>query len=181
MPYWRLFYHIVWSTKKREPLLTRNVEPVVYGFLRGKATGLEATVFALNGTADHVHMVAAIPPKLAVAKFIGQVKAVASTRFNQSGQSGGPLYWQEEYGIFSFDGKRLPNYVAYVKRQKDHHAANTIIPVLERAQGEGVKLVQEPGQLYLLEEEAWRQELEALSPFMKHATNVERDQHPSTL
>jgi putative transposase len=163
VPYWRLFYHIVWSTKKREPLLTPDIEPVVYGFLRGKATDLEAVVFALNGTADHVHMVAAIPPKLAVAKFIGQVKAVASTRFNQSGGSGRTLFWQEEYGVFSFDGKRLPNYIAYVERQKEHHAANAIIPILERAQGEGVRLMQEPDQPYVLEEEAWRRELEALS------------------
>ena len=111
MPYWQLFYHIVWSTKDRLPLLTPEVESVIYGFLRSKAVGLGATLFALNGVADHVHMVAAVPPKIAVAKFIGQVKAVASTRFNKSGQSNTPFFWQEEYGVFSFDGKRLPNYM----------------------------------------------------------------------
>ena len=37
MPYWQLFYHIVWTTKKRLPLLTPDVEPVVYEFLRVKA------------------------------------------------------------------------------------------------------------------------------------------------
>lgn len=63
MPYWQLFYHIVWSTKDRLPLLTPEAEPIIYGFLRGKAIGLGATLFALNGIADHVHMVAAIPPK----------------------------------------------------------------------------------------------------------------------
>jgi putative transposase len=160
MPYWQLFYHIVWATKNREPLLAPDVEPIVHGFLRSKAIGLEATMFALNGTADHVHMVAAIPPKLAVAKFIGQVKAVASTRFNKSGQSGGPLFWQEEYGVFSFDGKRLPNYIAYVEKQKEHHAANTIIPILERIRGEGVTVIREPALPYILEEDQWRREFE---------------------
>jgi REP element-mobilizing transposase RayT len=48
MPYWQLFYHIVWSTKDREPLLTPDVEPIIHGFLRSKAIGLEAVVFALN-------------------------------------------------------------------------------------------------------------------------------------
>ena len=37
MPYWQLFYHLVWSTKHREPLLTPDVEPIVYGYLRSKA------------------------------------------------------------------------------------------------------------------------------------------------
>jgi hypothetical protein len=28
------------------------------------------------------------------------------------------FFWQREYGAFSFDGKRLPNYIAYVRQQK---------------------------------------------------------------
>ena len=87
MPYWQLFYHIVWSTKDRLPLLTPEIELVIYGFLRSKAIGLGATLFALNGVADHVHMVAAVPPKIAVAKFIGQVNAVASTKFKSPGKA----------------------------------------------------------------------------------------------
>ncbi len=101
MAYWQLFYHVVWATKNRLPLLTPDIESVVHGFLRSKAVGLEATVFALNGVEDHVHLVVAIPPKIAVAKFIGQIKAVASTRFNKSGRNEGPLFWQDEYGVFT--------------------------------------------------------------------------------
>ena len=26
--------------------------------------------------------------------------------------------WQDKYGAFSFDAKRLPNYIAYAERQK---------------------------------------------------------------
>ena len=163
MPYWQLFYHIVWTTRDRLPLLTLEVEPVIYDFLRGKAIGLGATLFALNGVADHVHMVAAIPPRIAVAKFIGQVKAVASTRFNKSGLSGTSFFWQEEYGIFSFDGKRLPNYIAYVERQKEHHAHKTTIPVLERSDDMAVKLVRESESTYSLQDSAWRRELESLA------------------
>jgi putative transposase len=81
MPYWQLFYHIVWSTKNREPLLTPEAEPIIYGFLRNKALGLEANVYALNGYLDHTHLVASIPPKIAISKFVGQIKAVASVKY----------------------------------------------------------------------------------------------------
>jgi len=162
MPYWQLFYHIVWSTKNREPLLTPKVEPVIHGFLRSKAIGLGATVFALNGIEDHVHLVAAIPPKIAVAKFIGQVKAVASTKFNKAGLSDRPFFWQAEYGAFSFDGKRLPNYIAYVERQKEHHAQGTTIPILERTDGVSPQVVRETVPVYEVEDLDWRRELEAL-------------------
>jgi putative transposase len=132
MPYWQLFYHVTWSTKNREPLLTPDLEPLVHELIRGKAIGLGATVFAVNGMADHIHLITSIPPKIAVAIFIGQVKGITSTKVNKS-LSVSPLFaWQDEYGIFSLDKKRLPNHVAYVERQKEHHAQGTIIPLLER-------------------------------------------------
>jgi putative transposase len=132
MPYWQLFYHAIWSTRYREPLISPEVEPVVHGLLRGKAVGLGAEVFALNGMEDHVHLVVAIPPKLAVASFIGKVKTATSTRFNKAGHLDRPFFWQEEYAILSFDAKRLPRYVAYVRNQKTHHARSEVIPLLER-------------------------------------------------
>jgi putative transposase len=131
MPYWQLFYHIIWSTKNRLPLITEEHESIIYEYLRGKAIGLEATVYALNGMPDHVHMVASIPPKIAVATFIGQIKAVAATLFNKSPTSNTPLFWQAEYGVFSFDKKRLPNFVTYVEHQKQHHTENSTIPILD--------------------------------------------------
>jgi putative transposase len=160
MPYCRLFYHLIWSTKNRLPLLTPQIEPVIHNFLRAKAVDLGATVFALNGVEDHVHLVISIPPKIAVAKFIGQVKAVASTKFNKSTPDCPPFFWQDEYGAFTFDAKRLPNYVAYVNRQKEHHRQGDIIPVLERAADDFPKIIGEETSVYAFEDTAWRRELE---------------------
>src|SRR5262245_49816187 len=134
MPYWQLFYHLIWATKHREPLMTPAVASEIYGFLRSKAIGLGATVFAVNGVADHVHLIVAIPPKIAVATLVGQIKGVASAKANKAGLTRTPFYWQEEYGAFSFDGKRLPNFIAYVERQQQHHADHTTIRVLERTE-----------------------------------------------
>lgn len=162
MPYWRLFYHVVWATKNRVPLITPQIADTVYGMLRRKAVELEATVFALDGTDDHVHMVVAIPPKIAVATFIGQVKVAVSATYNKAEETKVSLYWQDEYGVFSFDGKRLPNYVAYVEHQKEHHANRTTIPILERADGGPIQSVHEPTDGYGADDAQWRLELAAL-------------------
>ena len=124
MPFYQLYYHLVWATKRRAPLLTAEVEPVIHGFLLSKAIGLGATVFALDGVEDHVHMVASIPPRIAVARLVGQVKGAASARFNSIGSDAPVFYWQSEYAAFSFDRKRLPNYIAHVSRQKEHHRSS---------------------------------------------------------
>jgi REP element-mobilizing transposase RayT len=57
MPYWQLFYHVVWATKRRTPLLTPEIAALTHDLLRQKALALEARVFAINGVEDHVHMV----------------------------------------------------------------------------------------------------------------------------
>lgn len=73
------------------------------------------------------------------------MKGVASARFNKLG-SHPLLYWQEKYGAFTFDGKRLPNMIHYVECQKQHHAARTLIAVLERMDDQTVRFgkVREP-------------------------------------
>ena len=162
MPYCQLFYHVVWSTKHRRPLLTPEIEPIIHDYVRTKAIGLGATVFALNGVADHVHLVASIPPKIAVSKFIGQIKAVASTKFNKSRPDHPPFFWQEEYGVFTFDAKRLPNYIAYVNRQKEHHAQGTTIPILERVDDSAPQTIRDGTINYAIGDDDWRGELEGL-------------------
>lgn len=134
MAYWQLHYHVVWTTKYREPTITPKHEEALFNFIRSKAYGLGSAVHALNGTGDHVHLVVSIPPKIAIARFVGQIKGVSSARYNEEVRENFEprFYWQESYGIFSFDKKRLPYLVEYVRRQKEHHQENRIIPILEK-------------------------------------------------
>ncbi len=149
MPYCQLYYHLVWTTRRRESLLTPSAESVILDHIRWKAVELGGAVFALNGTADHVHLVAAIHPRVPVASFVSQVKAAAATKFNRRAPEE-PLHWDEEFGAMTFDGKRLPYVIAYVERQKEHHVAGTLIPVLERTEEQtgGAGVVREAAAPY---------------------------------
>lgn len=162
MPYTQLYYHLIWTTRRREALLTAPAEPVVFDAIRWKAVELGGAIYALDGTADHVHLVAAVPPRVAVDSFVRQVKSAAATRFNGRAPEE-PLHWDAEYGAMTFDGKRLPHVIAYVTQQKTHHAAMTLIPVLERSgdQSAGPGAVREPVTAYHADGEAatWWQEM----------------------
>jgi hypothetical protein len=87
---------------------------------------------------------------------------VASTKLNKSRPDRLPFFWQDEYGAFSFDAKRLPNYVAYVNRQKEHHAQGTVIPILERTTNGVPTIVREEIASYAVEDAEWRCEFEGL-------------------
>lgn len=41
MALWRLYYHLVWATKNRSPLITSDIEPKLYDYIIGKADSLE--------------------------------------------------------------------------------------------------------------------------------------------
>ncbi len=162
MPYCQLYYHLVWRTSASEPLIVERIEAQIHGLLRKKVVGLGATVYAVNGMEDHVHVVASVPPALALADFIGKVKGYCSYEANKAQLVDSHFRWQQEYGAFSFDRKRLPYVIAYVENQKRHHAAKTTIGILERAEGSPTSEIREPATPYDLDDTQWRRELQAL-------------------
>ncbi len=133
MAYYRLFYHIVWATKDRLPLITAHNQALIHGAISTKVAGLGGIVHALNSMPDHVHLVATVPPKLALATVIGQIKGVSSYLASRVGGSETPFAWQAEYGVVTIGERSLPTVIRYVRRQQQHHAANTLLPALEQA------------------------------------------------
>jgi putative transposase len=74
---------------------------------------------------EHLHVVISIPPKLAVATLIGQLKGSSSHHVNERYMNSA-FAWQAEYGVLSFSERSLSRVVDYVKNQKKHHAENTL-------------------------------------------------------
>ena len=139
MPYWRLFYHIIWGTKNREPFIQVEFENSLHNIIAAKGTNLGAFIHAVGGTEDHIHLVASVPPRLALSDFIGQVKGNGSHFVNHELSQPYHFSWQAEYGVVSFGGRQLNMVAKYVKNQRLHHGEGTIIPFLERVEAENAK------------------------------------------
>ncbi|MBC7228169.1 MAG: IS200/IS605 family transposase [Thermoflexales bacterium] len=131
MPYWRLFYHFVWGTKGREPLIVPDFEKRLYKAVAAKAIQLGGIVHAVGGTADHIHLAVSVPPSLAPARFIGEVKGNSSHFVNHVIRPDYQFLWQNEYGVVSFSERQLARIVRYIQNQPLHHAEGTLIPMLE--------------------------------------------------
>ncbi|MDB9446473.1 IS200/IS605 family transposase [Anabaena sp. CS-542/02] len=134
MALWRLYYHIVWATKKREPLISHEIENEVYGYLIGKADHLGCIIHAIGGVEDHIHLVISIPPKLSIAECVKSLKGSSGYYYNHSLPNLPQKFiWQEGYGIFSLGGHQLSTAIDYVNNQKIHHLNRTTISLLEQA------------------------------------------------
>jgi putative transposase len=132
MPYWKLYYHFVWGTKNRLPLISPALEMDLCRAILAKAQDMGGIVHALGNTEDHAHLAVSIPPKLAPAKFIGDVKGNSSHFVNHVLKPDFEFHWQDDYGVFSFGEKSLAMVVRYIHNQKQHHADGTLFDLMER-------------------------------------------------
>ena len=132
MPYWKLYYHFVWGTKNRLPIIDATLEPELYRCIAAKTKDMGGFVHAIGGIEDHVHLAVSILPKLAPAKFIGDVKGNSSHFVNHVIKPDFEFYWQSEYGVVSFGERHLASVVRYIHHQKQHHADGTLIAAMEQ-------------------------------------------------
>jgi REP element-mobilizing transposase RayT len=132
MPYWKLYYHFVWGTKNRLPLIDSAFEEELYKVIVAKVKDMEGYLHAIGGMSDHLHIAVSVPPKLAISTFIGDVKGNSSHFVNHVIKPDFEFYWQTEYGALSFGEKNLSSVVAYIHNQKEHHAKGTLIDAMEK-------------------------------------------------
>jgi len=132
MAFWKLYYHFIWGTKNRLPLILPDFETALYKAIVSKVQKLGGIHHAIGGMEDHIHLAVSVPPKIAAAAFIGEVKGNSSHFVNQIIKPDFGFFWQSEYGVLSFSERNLPNIVGYIKNQKKHHADGSLRDDLER-------------------------------------------------
>jgi putative transposase len=132
MTYWRLHYHLIWSTLDRQPILTPKVERMFYGVIHGKAKELGLKVHAAGNVEEHAHVVLSIPPKIAVADCVRHLKGASTYAINHMDGSDGQFKWQAGYGALTVGERSLGKVMEYAAKQKEHHKNGTAIGIYER-------------------------------------------------
>jgi REP element-mobilizing transposase RayT len=117
--YTNLLYHIVYATKERRPLIDDEFQPRLYDYVGGAIRGLKGTSLEIGGVEDHVHILAKLPPTIAVADFLEKLKANTS-KWAKSVRRG--FGWQEGYGAFSVSESQVGRVRNYMQNQREHHA-----------------------------------------------------------
>jgi len=132
----RLYVHLVWRTWDSLPLIRPAVERRLHRAIEAEAGELGCKVYAVGGTAEHVHLLLAIPATLSVSDLVRQVKG-ASSRFANEVLLPGRFRWQGHYGALSVSRSDVGRVRAYIQGQHDHHAVGGLVPELEEVSSEG--------------------------------------------
>jgi len=111
--------HCVFSTKERKPLIRPERQEQLWAYLFGIAKNEGLNLIATGGTANHVHILLALPPVVTLAQAVQKIKG------NSSRWMGARFSWQEGYGAFSVSASQLSTVNAYIKNQAEHHKKRT--------------------------------------------------------
>ena len=119
--YSQILLHIVFSTKGREPWIVPDLAGRLYPYMGGIVRAEKGALYAIGGTADHVHMYLRWRTDDAVSNLLRTVKARSSGWVHDTFPALGSFAWQEGYSVFSVSKSRENAVKTYIAGQAAHH------------------------------------------------------------
>lgn len=117
----KLFVHLVWSTKNRERLLTKEMRPQLYQHFLDYASRREISIEALGIQIEHVHLLISLRSDQSVEDTVKLLKGESSHWINAENLIRSKFSWQRGYGAFSVSASHVGAVKDYIKDQEEHH------------------------------------------------------------
>jgi putative transposase len=114
-------FHIVFSTKNRQPFLTPELLEAMHRYLGGCIRSIGGSALEIGGIADHVHILAALKPTHRLSDVLCDIKK-GSSRWIREEKGCSSFHWQDGYAAFSVGRTELDRAQRYVANQAKHHA-----------------------------------------------------------
>ncbi len=113
--------HLVFSTKNRESFIAPAIEQELYPYMATILRALKSPSLAIDGTADHVHILFSLGRVLRIADLVEEVKTGSSKWIKTKGPAFRNFHWQKGYGAFSIGQSNVAALKRYIHGQKQHH------------------------------------------------------------
>lgn len=123
--YVNLIYHIVFSTKDRQPLITTPYQVRLYEYVGGIIRQHGGIALAINGVEDHIHILARLRQDKALSDMIRDLKAGASGWIQEVFPELKDFAWQTGYGAFTVSTSQVEKVKSYIADQQRHHQQQT--------------------------------------------------------
>ena len=116
-----LLYHIVFSTKDRQPWLEADMPARLYSYLGGIVREHGGIPIVINGMPDHVHLLVKLGQDEALSYVVRALKSISSRWIREQLPSLASFEWQTGYGAFTVSESQAPRVEQYILNQEQHH------------------------------------------------------------
>ena len=115
--------HLVFVPKYRRHVFDAAALDCLHNYFRVVCADFEADLCEFNGESDHVHLLVAYPPKVAVATLVNSLKGVSARRLRQERPDATRRYWKgglwsASYFAASVGGAPLSVLKKYIEGQR---------------------------------------------------------------
>ena len=129
--YSQLYYHFVWATYERKPLIDLLWEQQMYGYIVSRCKAQGILPLAIGGEETHIHLLLRAWPDMLPAEIAGGIKGSSSHFVNHQCSIHNHFSWQKGYGVFSICSQHIKDVIEYIRNQKQHHCSGTAISEFE--------------------------------------------------
>ena len=119
--YTQIYYHIVFSTKNRDPSLIAARREALFRYVWGILKNKDCHLYRINGMDDHLHILTSLHPTLCLADLVKEIKTSTSKWMKEGNAFPRFDHWQDGYGAFSVSHRERDRVIDYIKNQQEHH------------------------------------------------------------
>lgn len=118
--YLSLHFHIVFSTKKRQPYIAAAWRARLHEYLGGTIRGFGGVAEGVGGVEDHVHLLVGLRATHNLADLVRELKKSATNWVHEEIHETA-FAWQEGYGAFTVSPTARAAVKRYISNQESHH------------------------------------------------------------
>lgn len=126
----RITIHLIFSTKNREPSLDSALRARLFAYIKGVIERCNGHTLAINGMAEHVHMLVVIPPDRSVSDMVRLIKSNSSKWIREEFYTLRGFAWQSGFSAFSVSESQIANVRKYIGSQEEHHRKKSYLEEL---------------------------------------------------
>ena len=123
--YTQIHIQFVFAVKYREGLINASFKQELYQFISGIIKVHNHKVLAINGMADHIHILVGMRPTQSISDLMQDIKGSSSKWINNKRFLNVKFEWQEGYGAFSYSKSAVTAVIKYIQNQETHHKTKT--------------------------------------------------------
>lgn len=126
MSYVTAYYHIVFTTRNREAVITPMYKDNLYKIIASIINKTRSKALIVNGMPDHIHILLGLHQDVALSTMVRDVKSRTSVWMKESRLF--PMFggWEQEYGAFSLSESHKQSVYDYIRNQESHHVDNRL-------------------------------------------------------
>ncbi len=126
MSWVRVYMHMVFSTKNRQPFLnSAELRKKVFQHIKSNADEKGIWLDCINGYQDHAHCLISLGKEQTISKVAQLIKGESSYWINQNNLTTEKFIWQDDFWVVGVSESHLAPVRKYIHNQELHHAAHS--------------------------------------------------------